>query len=338
MKISKKSITTLLFGILLAIASVFSFGVLSPKMADAAISDLPEFAPLVAGVFESSNPMSIVNAYDYENNTYSYVSGNIDGWEGGEQARRTFVNHDEIPANTSVLNYKSYESGSYVMLHNYLAQQNLQHETGGFDPYGIDTFYLGIGHKYAVSATNVNQYVTNIDNLQLYISNKYVHDTYKDASSAVYSSTYGVRVKKDNAITAQIVYTSKGDNVENRYWYQYLDLSTIEVALSDDESSFEELLETEGKYTLIFTLSYSTYNPETNETIAHDPIPCEYSFYLYGDSSYIEYPVFNAKNGESEVTEYVKTNTPGASATEYYNFQSEELPTLFYDASKYNVS
>lgn len=335
MKISKKSITIVMFGILLAIASVFSFGVISPKMADAAISDLPEFAPLVAGVFESDHPMSIINAYDYANNTYSYVEGNIDGWQDGTQARRTFVNHNEIANNKSVLTYKPYESGSYVMLHNYLSQQNVQYPTG---TYNIDTFYLGIGHEYAVSATNVNQYVTNIDNLQIYISNKYVHDTYKDASSAVYSSTYGVRIRKDNAVTTQTVYTSQGDNVENRYWYQYFDLSTIEVALNDDETIFEDLLDTEGKYTLIFTLSYSTYDPETNQTIAHDPIPCEYSFYLYGDSSYVEYPVFNAKNGDSDVTEYAKADTTGASATEYYNFQSEELPTLFYDASKYNVS
>ncbi len=314
----KSLITSVVVGLMLLTTCIFGAGALTPKRtARAAAGDLPEWAPLIAGVWDEASAHINVSGYTYDNNVgYKYTY--LDNGSPVDTNPAGFVDKSD----PNMQNLKPKESGSYVMLNNYVVQNNL---INGSTSECIESMYVGVGYKDTFA--NPNQLINSLT-VTAYLSNDYIHNTYgKDAAYTNYDSSLGMRIKVNDVQSQD---TEDGTQV-NRYWSQYFDLTQIYVLEDPNQSdSSVAITETEGLYTLTFAGQYLVYNATTSSYVSQ-PFNVTYSFYLFDNKSYVDYPTFNSS------VEYVKGDHE-KSSTNFYNFQDEKLPTLLYNASKYNIS
>lgn len=115
------------------------------------------------------------------------------------------------------------------------------------------------------------------------------------------------------------------------YYHEYLDLTELK-----DNFTEEAITQTEGLYEFTFTYSYILENGSDYQV--YGPYNYTYSFYLLNETTYANnYPTLsNTTAGNSDSLRMEQY---------YYNFQNTngvsyatDLPTINFDASKYNVS
>lgn len=125
---------------------------------------------------------------------------------------------------------------------------------------------------------------------------------------------------EDISINNATIYETENlpdNNTEARYWFGYFDGKDLTTKDGRTVSG-------EGLYEFQFDYAVCVDNKiDTGKTY-------KYSFYILDQNQYDNYPVFNSsavqgKNDNSKIVQY------------YYNFTKDTLPTLTFDASRYNI-
>lgn len=251
-------------------------------------------------------------------------------------------NGKEYAENQDVLKASAqYENGSVIMLQNYLNAYELQTNTLDTSK-EIENVYVQIGSRNSYDGSTIPTISSGITALsvQAFLKNEETAQ-YATKTEGFFNEQYGVRIKINSERSEEVYYASQA-NVKNTnfYWFNYFDLKGIEAIIrvgSSGEPQTYKISDASGYYTIVFTYSYIDENGNSSAGNIYT-----YSFYLSDNSNYVEYPTFGSvvqeKNGEEvSVKEIANKNVAGSQVEYRYNFQSFDVPTYVFNATKYNV-
>ena len=326
----KQIFTSIAIGIIAVTACLFGFNIPTKSTSYA----LPNYIPFVAGT--TNNLLAQEYKSESIGKSYTYATS------GYFVAPDQFVTDSNDATDDNVL-ITNYDSGSYVMLNNYLAQNTLLN-TSDINQ-NIETMYLGIGNPVGLgnAGNEWNIVISNL-NVQAWLTNDYVHNTYNSDSSDVtnyvfYDGAKGVRIAI-NSPSHKSLNINDSNTKENYYWYNYFDLGKVDALLDPNGNTTEQIHEVEGKYTIEISGQVDIYN-SSRKTWDVQNFTHSYSFYLLDENSYLDYPTLNSFTDNdaeddtySQLEKYIATGSP---TTYYYNFQQKNYPALVYNATKYNV-
>lgn len=233
-----------------------------------------------------------------------------------------------------------YDNGSVIMLQNYLNAYELKTSVTEITK-EIENVYIQIGSKNVYDETNIPTISSGITALsvQAFLKNEETAQ-YATKTEGFFDQNYGLRIKINSEKSEEVYYTSQsGVKNTNFYWYNYFDLKGIEAIVrvgTSGEAQTYPITDASGYYTIVFTYSYIDENGNISAGNIYT-----YSFYLSDNSNYVEYPTFGTTVQDDEDSTKVKTivdKTNAGNQVEYrYNFQSFDIPTYIYNATKYNV-
>lgn len=241
------------------------------------------------------------------------------------------VNEEYIPLYNEIFTNSAdsnvgIKTNQEVVLSNYESKSNL--ELGVSNSSNIENLYVSFGDIYK---TDVNEFDSVLLGLtvQVKLQNKYYPIDYYSGESAG-SGIYLV-VNAPIAQDPQLIGTVQRSNY---FWFDYFDLENLYYYTDFDSTPTGDIKKVEhsdGLYT--FTFTYNIFSVSTGITSTNT---YSYSINISQDGSYSNYPTFNESILSS--TSEVQAQTQNDYLTYYYNFQSQEIPTLTFDASKFNIN
>ena len=228
--------------------------------------------------------------------------------------------------NPDITNDFKDKTSPYVMLQNFVNEQQLLLTDSTTTNYDIQNFYVGVGKTYPSGSTQTE--LLTISNAQVFLKNDYVYEKYAQNENYSNNNEYGIYIKSNDVLkTDNITFNSKPANSD--YWFQYFDLTQVYAVVGENSSDVELVPEAEGLYTVVITYTYSEFKDNQVKPINGEFV---YQFYLLKDSTYYEAPDLNR-----ESFEYNKGKN-GTTATYFNGYQKLIYPTYIYNARKFNMS
>lgn len=320
----KKTKVNIILTLLLSILAVSSLWLLPANKNSVNASSLPQ-GFLVAGTTNIRKAQSFI----YGNDTgwqYDYVNIFSNGEEEADELTATTTNpyiaYDVAYGENGVITDFSNQEKPYVVLNNFISEQNLLKESPIKS--NVQNFYIGVGKQF--NADDITNEVLLISNAQVFLKNDYIYEKYSSNKNYNNNNDYGIYIKS-NAIGTGSVNFNNG-SITNNYWYNYFDLTSTYAIVGENESNVELVTQAEGLYTVVLTY---TYNKLQDNTVSTTNGQFVYQFYLLSNKSYYETPDFNYN-----VFTYNKNNS--GSAYYFNTYQQLDYPTYIYNASKFNVS
>ncbi len=302
---SNLRILAIIIGILSALACVLSIGTSTSKRNTSLA--LPSQVPVLLGTVQQT-------ATKY---TYDTTTGKTPHYSYGADYSNS-ANFKETAEGLQSVN-----SGDYVVLNNYAAQQKLLNSTSS----DIEVLYLGIGGKWMDDNWTKDYAVTSLQ-VDAWLSNNYVHNTYGPDNNkpeyTFYDRDLGVRIVTYNT-RASTFKDDGGNDIINYYWFQYFDGTDTQALLDANTNNTDYIPDGQGLYTINISGMLSVWNG--HRWVAQS-FTDTIQFYLLEENSYVDYPVINAEYAGKNNADY---------GTYYYNYQTQTLPTMVYNATTYDV-
>lgn len=192
-----------------------------------------------------------------------------------------------------------------VILNNYTNQKDLYKNTDEQISKHINNLYVSFGDTYNEKFNNQNVILSSLS-VEIKLYNSYYN---------------GIKINANSVVDQENSTFEGGDQVSNKFWFQYMDLSNLTYS---DENKIVEF--SAGRY--VFNFLYTTYNIAEKKFSSQQ----NYSYTIDIDevSNKTIYPVIYTD--DSVVVK--EASNPNY----YYNFQTTNYPVLIYDASEFNVA